>query len=726
MILMDMQVGSTLEFDYVNRSGLVVRSQGIELVSGSFLQFYAPGWTKGYYSSNWNDQTITRRPDGSLLVTFKSGDGKAEGTQTYWPSPMGFRIDCNYLWRGDEPCLVESTIGLLKLRPFTKFSAGQKPQDFGPARKGDEVARRLAADPQRSFVFSGPSREVTVSSTLPFIAFDARGYEQEWARRQDLLWLGHPAIELKKGVPVSYSVTVEHPIRMAPMLRDKAISATFAPLKQAVKPWEPRGVRDMQLSGKPKLEWRGLHLFVGPQSEAVHAKLARDVLPKLKINKVLLQCEQSRWSSLKTDTLKNFTDLASLKRIFDTYRKNGIEPIPLIQSFGHMEWFFAGGQNRDLAFNPLVPYAIDPRKPEAVAAILKIWDEAIKVLKPKEIHFGLDEVDMRGAPDDPALTTELWRKMIPQLAAYADSKKLPWMLWGDQMLGPGQAPDAALGDSVAEAAKRREVVPKTATITDWHYLNNPNPAVYNNVALWKQWGFRQIGSVWNRPDNVYGYTHAIINHGERGMLQTTWAGYYLSERSMLDNWGQYASTVLLADYSFSGRKERPKDLPYKPETVLRDLWFGGERRTLAGSAVIWDTSAAPTDVPEGQIVLQKPLRFYDTYQGGEPFTSYTFDLPNEVSEIKIMLRARNPVVEGKSVLLATIGEEDESVHYGWDVRVKDDLRPLFRAQNGPDGTSVVTIRFETGSGPNLVLKQLDDEAALEIMAITLVPHGKSR
>ena len=85
-----------------------------------------------------------------------------------------------------------------------------------------------------------------------------------------------------------------------------------------------------------------------------------------------------------------------LAKLFQWYRGIEVEPIPLIQSFGHMGWLFANGMNKDLAINPQVPYTLDPRKPGAKELIGKVWDEAASLLKPRTIHVGLDEVDMLG------------------------------------------------------------------------------------------------------------------------------------------------------------------------------------------------------------------------------------------------------------------------------------------------------------------------------------------
>lgn len=211
------------------------------------------------------------------------------------------------------------------------------------------------------------------------------------------------------------------------------------------------------LSSNPQIPWRGVHLFVGPEAPAFHRRLWERVLLPLGFNKVVLQCERTQWDcapnlKLASDTMTK-GDLAEL---FSWYRSKGVEPIPLIQSFGHMEWLFRGGANKELAVNPDVPYTIDPRNSGAQQLLKSLWTEAADLLKPDMIHFGCDEVDMRGfPPNSSALTTELWEKQIPFLADIAKSHGAKMMLWGDMALARGEAIDAYNADSVETAVKRR-------------------------------------------------------------------------------------------------------------------------------------------------------------------------------------------------------------------------------------------------------------------------------
>ena len=151
-----------------------------------------------------------------------------------------------------------------------------------------------------------------------------------------------------------------------------------------------------QLRDQPKINWRGVHMFTGPTSWAFHKKMFDYVLLPLKMNKTVIQCEQAKWKTAPAVHNSISIGLNDLKNEFTYLRAKQVEPIPLIQSLGHMEWFFKPKENRKLAINPSYPYTLNVFKPEAVLAIHKIWDEALQLLKPTTIHAGFDEIGMIG------------------------------------------------------------------------------------------------------------------------------------------------------------------------------------------------------------------------------------------------------------------------------------------------------------------------------------------
>jgi hexosaminidase len=325
---------------------------------------------------------------------------------------------------------------------------------------------------------------------------------------------------------------------------------------------------------RPKVAWRGVHLFVGPKALAFHKKLWTRVLLPLGFNKVVLQCEQTEWKCLPN--LKGGISMKreDLRKLCDWYRSVGVEVIPLIQSFGHVKWLNNNGANRDLFLNPTVPFAVDPRKARVKQLYSKLWKEVIEVTKPKTIHVGLDEVDFRGFPTDPELLTKLWKIQVPFLATLAKQNKVTMMLWGDELLAPGEGAAPHRAKTKENAKARRSVIPKGSYICDWHYQKNADPKLYEaSLELFQNEGFRPIASSWFEPENVRGFNLAAISAGA-GTLQTTWAGYESNEIVMTKNLSQFSAMILASDYAWSGRTELPSKIGYDPAKVFNRLYKG--------------------------------------------------------------------------------------------------------------------------------------------------------
>jgi hypothetical protein len=336
------------------------------------------------------------------------------------------------------------------------------------------------------------------------------------------------------------------------------------------------------LSGNPQIRWRGVHLFVGPESREFQRKLWDRVLLPMGFNQVVLQCERTQWDCLPNlHGLQGYMTKADLAALFADYRASGIDPIPLIQSFGHMAWLFEGKQNLDIAVNPEIPYTIDPRKPKAKELLSSLWDEACGLLKPLTVHFGCDEVDMLGFPVDlGAFTSFLWQQQMPLLKQIADKHSAQMMLWGDMALAPGEAIDATDGVDKAEAAKRRAYIPKGTLIADWHYKPEPKiEAFLPSLQLWKAEGFKPIACPWYRPDDVRSFDLAA-DIEKSGTLQTTWCGYFSNEQSMIENFDQFSAMVLAGDFSWSTRYDALGKLGYDPAEVFRKMYFRTPRPVI--------------------------------------------------------------------------------------------------------------------------------------------------
>jgi len=324
----------------------------------------------------------------------------------------------------------------------------------------------------------------------------------------------------------------------------------------------------------PKVGWRGVHLFVGPDALAFHQKLWDRVLEPLKFNKVVLECERTQWHALPGPRKANYMTRLELMALFDYYRRIGVEPIPLIQSLGHMDWMLSSKDCSELALYPKPASCIDARLPKAEQILSKVWEEAIAMLHPRTIHFGLDEIANHWPTQDSTLATQLWQVQLPFLTGIAASHNVGVMCWGDQCLAPGDSPDAALAANEQVALQRRSFIPKGSLVGDWHYVDDSNPDRYaKTLKIWKDDGVQPIASTWFRPENIRGFYLAAIDAGA-GTLQTTWVGVNSNEDSLVREFKQYAALVVAADYAWSGRKDDWNKLGYDPYQVFSQMYFG--------------------------------------------------------------------------------------------------------------------------------------------------------
>lgn len=324
--------------------------------------------------------------------------------------------------------------------------------------------------------------------------------------------------------------------------------------------------------GVAKVEWRGVHLFVGPNALEFQKKLWTNALLPLGYNKVVLQCEQTEWKCLPNIKGGISMKREDLKKLCDWYRSKGVEVIPLVQSFGHVQWLARGSKYLDLMMNPKVPFTVDPRKPGVARLFQTLWNEVMDVTKAKTIHFGLDEVDFRGFPKDTKLVTKLWKMHVPTLVQIAKKRHVKIMVWGDEILAPGEGQLPASAGTMSDAHARRAVLPKGSIVCDWHYQNNPDPAFYrDSIRTLQKAGFQVIASAWRKPNNVRGQALAAVQNG-CGYLQTTWAGYVSDEATMRSNVDQFATMFLASGYLLGKTTEMPDKLRSNLEQEFLNLF----------------------------------------------------------------------------------------------------------------------------------------------------------
>ena len=835
-ILLSQLPNADFDFDVQQHQGLTVSAKGIPVVRGSGFQYYAPGWSKGYYSSRWKDQTVSHVDANTISVKFE--EGGASGMVTYRRTGNKLAVDYTFNWDNDTPALIELNEGLVWVPPFQNGQSilDGKTKNLPNLPPVGSLEKRILGSPAKETTLTGTSVSFKLKTDMDTSTFDGRHYDQDWAEPSTVYWQGILALPVHKGVPTvvhaeytfsakDQAKTPPKKLAMPPVLLkggftpDESIPPLIPNPKASILDWNntltisnlwklPAGrpkyfdmfreelakrfdlpepgtlekrvsfdggmsefkrrvgmyqikitkdsisvygqeapglragmyrlaqmafVRNGKIclptgtiEDEPRSDFRGAHLFVGPQAISFQQKLWNNVLLPLGFNKVVLECERTDWNAapgIHTSITMKQDDLVKL---FKWYRSNEVEPIPLIQSFGHMDWLFENGANKQLAYNGDVPWTLDPRKDGSKLLIGKVWDEAIQALHPKTIHVGLDEVDEQGFPTRyPPLTTELWRNMVPYLGSVAQRNNVNMMLWGDEGLAPGEAVDATNGDTKFEASQRRKAIPKGSFIGDWHYKPDPSHVPFvKSLQLWKIEGFEPIATSWYRPENIRSFALAADVENV-GTLQTSWAGYESSEANMLKNLDQFTAFVLAGDYGWSGRTEKINELPYNATQVFGKMYNPRPSPVIPADVLL----VGRGDLFEcGHI---KFSRLEDSTLSGISSSSLIASDSLEVSlagtakEVAMALSSELPSDTAEKVGEVTVTYKDGTadkvdIQYGLHVRAADDDGATFFGDR-EKGRTCYRMAVKPKELKSIAFRATNRYSGLRIEGLTLVP-----
>ena len=331
----------------------------------------------------------------------------------------------------------------------------------------------------------------------------------------------------------------------------------------------------------PSLGWRGAHLFVGDHALPFHEKLIARVFARLKMNALVLECEQARWDTLGKAAPPWAMSKADLKTEVAFARRYGLAVTPLVNSVGHMPWAFEGGANAALAEDPQTPYAAYVASPATDAFLFKLYDEVLDTFGSSSLHIGGDEVALRGRypyrsrAQFPTLA-DAYVAQVTRAHDHLKAHHVRTMLWGDMLLAPGEAADAASAPSAAQARQMRDRLPHDIILTDWHYRGS---GPFASLGVLRGAGFGPIiGATWFETGNVQSFSGALAAGHERGLLETTWAGFNSSEANFRHEKRQFVAFVLAAEYAWNGGDAGGKlgaPLPYDPAQVFDRLYENG-------------------------------------------------------------------------------------------------------------------------------------------------------
>ncbi len=495
----------------------------------------------------------------------------------------------------------------------------------------------------------------------------------------------------------------------------------------------------------PSLKFRGAHLFLGNNALPFHKKLIERIFSHLKLNHLVLESEYTRWDSAPEIAVDFSMDKRDLSQVIAFARQHQMEVTPLVQSLGHSAWIFRNGQNRDISEDPENFHTYCPLNPRTYSFIDAIYDEALQLFEPRFFHIGHDEVHMfsRFPYHEECKQRGLTQLFVDDVLHHYNrfkQRNVRTMMWGDMILHSTESADgAALAESPEEARCRREMLPKDIIICDWHYQPRPpEEFVQKNLRVLQEAGFEVIATTWYTPMNIYNFAKAAQQAGILGLLQSTWAGYNISEAVLKPAFYQFSAFVLAAEYAWSNNSPSPDALPYSPDDLFLDLY---ERRRLTarpqtGFAVdiseAMNITAMQTDA-DGWLGLGAEHDLRNLPRGEQSLGSVRFQLspdpakPSAVALASNMLPAkplprlvhfpvgrrasmlyflhatgwqvdRNKPVGSYRILYADNTSETIPLEYGVNICAWDDTSPAYFAK--------VVWRSQTTDGTPIALRAL--------------------
>ena len=351
----------------------------------------------------------------------------------------------------------------------------------------------------------------------------------------------------------------------------------------------------------PHLKWRGVHLF-GSTEAGFLPRLIENVIAHAKFNHLVLECGYGQWETIRNAWVDISTPKSLLREAVQVSRRNLLEPIPLIQSLGHMYWAFRNDANKHLAEDPETPWAIAPRSPETRPFLQRLYDEVFEVFQPHTFHIGMDEVTLRGRfPNRPesrgASVAELFVEHTEWVHGEMKRRGIERVLmWGDVLLASGEANDGgAHAENPGAARFTRERLSKLPdlVICDWHYTP-AEPERYISLDVLQRAGFKEvIATTWYNPRNIATFAKAARQRRIAGLLQSTWAGYSLNEGTLQGiELRQFVAYLLAGAYAWDTDLPLPEALPYDFERLFIERYRREAVPLQAREGFVVDLSAA--------------------------------------------------------------------------------------------------------------------------------------
>lgn len=327
----------------------------------------------------------------------------------------------------------------------------------------------------------------------------------------------------------------------------------------------------------PALPWRVAMVYLDAASDSVNERLL-PILAELKFNAVLVMSDYVEWDAAPELHLPLSAPRAAAERLAVTARSNLLEPIPLLETLSHAEWFFANGANAELRADPTAAraFVMDPTRPELYDRLLPLVDELIDIFGPRWFHIGHDEVrnvhPFPATPEQAAIGYgRLFVGSVTRLHRHLASRGVATMLWDDELVSP-------------EVRALWSELPADLIVASWRYL----PAgAFPRMAMVANAGFTTLGASWFDPDNVASMARQALRLGADGLIQTRWTGYFGNANMMRGQYRQVYAYVTAAGAAWNPSADAVAGAP----GWFRSAWLRDHQGGRHAGAVV-DLAAA--------------------------------------------------------------------------------------------------------------------------------------
>ena len=340
----------------------------------------------------------------------------------------------------------------------------------------------------------------------------------------------------------------------------------------------------------PALPLRIAMVYLDASSDSVNDRLL-PILAELKFNAVLVMSDYVAWDVAPELHLPLSAPRAAAERLVATARSHLLEPIPLLETLSHAEWFFANGANAELRADPTAAraFVMDPTRPELYERLLPIVDELIDIFAPRRFHIGHDEVrnvhPFPATPEQAAIGYgRLFVNSVARLHRHLASRGVETMLWDDELVAP-------------EVRALWSALPPDLTVASWRYL----PAgVFPRLEIVAEAGFRTLGASWFDPDNVTSMAREVVRLGADGLIQTRWTGYFGNASMMRGQYRQVYAYVTAAGAAWNPTAEPVAGAP----GWFRSAWLRAHQGGRRPGAVVDLASAGGSSLGTGLFDLE--------------------------------------------------------------------------------------------------------------------------